>query len=142
MPYRYLPDVSRADLAFEAKGDTLHELFAEAAKATEGAMVKLEGVRPEVVREFALRGDALDRLLHDWLEELITLKDSEVLLFSRFDVKVTGKEGDYALTAKAWGERIDYKRHELGIDVKACTWHMLTVEKTEKGWRCLVILDV
>ena len=39
MPYRYLEDIATADVAFEARGKDLAELFMAAAEATMNVMV-------------------------------------------------------------------------------------------------------
>jgi SHS2 domain-containing protein len=40
------------------------------------------------------------------------------------------------------GEPLDPGRHHLHGEVKAVTWHGLTVEPTDAGWRAWVLLDV
>jgi transketolase len=39
-------------------------------------------------------------------------------------------------------EKINPKKHDIVIDAKAVTMHHFKVEKTNKGWRCQVIIDV
>ena len=47
MPYRYLEDIATADVAFEAWGDTLEEMFVAAADATMNVMVSdLDTIAP------------------------------------------------------------------------------------------------
>ncbi len=54
MPYRYLEDVATADAAFEVEGNTLEELFRDAAVATFEVMADIRTVKPEVTREIEL----------------------------------------------------------------------------------------
>ena len=62
-------------------------------------------------------------------------------MFSKFNIKITqGKK--HKLKAKAYGEKLDMKKHELLVDVKAVSLHNFKVEKTRTKWKTDVILDV
>ncbi len=61
-----------------------------------------------------------------------------VVLFGKFAVRVRPD----GLTATAWGERLDPTRHVLSHEVKAITYHELTVEPTPEGWQAEVIVDI
>ena len=88
--------------------------------------------------EVRVAGDDPEYLLFDWLKTLLYHFDAEHLLFSRFDVQV-GAEG---LAGTAWGEPLDRERHVLDHEVKAITYHGLTVEPIADGWRAEVIVDI
>lgn len=143
MPYRYLEEIAIADVAFEATGKDLDELFADCAKAVENAQVPdLKKIEKKVSKKIELERDTLENALHDFLEEIIYLKDAELLLFSEFKVDVKEKGGKFSVKAEAWGEKHDPKKHESLVDVKAVTWHQFKVEKTKEGWQARIILDV
>ncbi len=141
MPYRFLEDIATGDAAFEAEGRTLEELFREAAVATFEVMVDTKGVEPRITREVELKNEAVDGLLFDWLSELVYMKDAEAVLFSKFNVNIK-KNDAYELRAKASGENINQQKHILRSDVKAVTFHMFEVKKTEENWTARVILDI
>ena len=141
MSYRYLEDIATADAAFEVVGRTLEELFRDAAIATFEVMADTKSVEPEITREIELKNEAVDNLFFDWLSELVYLKDADALIFSKFDVSV--KKNDlYELKATASGETINQEKHTLRSDVKAVTYHMFEVKKTEENWTARVILDI
>ncbi|MBW2146787.1 MAG: archease [Deltaproteobacteria bacterium] len=143
MPYHYLEDVATADVAFEARGETLEELFTAAVDATTNVMVRnLSGVRERVEKSIRVSSDALDLLLVELLQEVIYWKDVERLLLRVKDIILHEDNGRYSLEARAVGEELDPARHELIVDVKAVTLHRLKVEKTERGWEAAVILDI
>lgn len=141
MPYRYLEHVAIADLAFEAEAETLERLFEEAAKAVTDAMVGIKGVKPRVKRTVRLVESSVERLFYNWLEELVFMKDAELLLFSKFDVKIDEREGKYHLEAEMHGEKLK-ARHEQKIDVKAITLHMFEVKKKGSLWYARVVVDI
>jgi len=140
MTFRFLPDVALADIAFEAESDTLDGLFATCAMAITDIMVDPETLRPSVKREFELSSPDLDRLLYDFMTELIITKDVDSLLFRSFDVKVDPRRT--SLIASARGEAIDRERHRLRNDVKAVTMHLFGIKKDGKKWKTTVVLDI
>ncbi|MFH0916413.1 MAG: archease [bacterium] len=53
-----------------------------------------------------------------------------------------GPEG-LGVTARLWGENADKARHALSTEIKAVTYHQLTVARTLGGdWRATVLFDV
>lgn len=143
MGYRFLEDVTLADIAFEATGRDLPELFQAASEATLKAMVENpEAVESREERQIQVCGQELDLLLYQLLQELVFFKDAEQLMLRVEAVQLQSGENGYVLTARARGEKLDPRRHELGADVKAVTLHKFTLEKTDAGWTARVILDV
>ena len=140
MPFRYLPDVALADIAFEAESPTVDGLFEECARAITDIMVDPKSLRGTTERKFALESEDLDRLLYDFMTELIVVKDVDSLLFAEFRVEVS--PGGRTLTAVARGEPIDRERHGLRNDVKAVTLHLFGIRRTDGGWKTTVVLDI
>jgi len=143
MPYKYLEEIGTADIAFEATGRHLPELFSDAADATMNVMIdNLEAVEFRETRQIELSNDQIDMLLFDFLQELIYLKDAERLLLRVRDLQIEKREGMYFLETKAGGETLDEVRHHQRADVKAVTLHGFSVEKQERGWNARVLLDI
>src|SRR5262250_3202559 len=68
MPYKYLEDVGTADIAFEATGRDLPQLFTAAADATLNVMIdNIDSVEPRETRRIELKNDKIDMLLFDFL---------------------------------------------------------------------------
>ena len=137
----FLDDIATADAAIEARGDTLEELFSAAAMATFSVMVDTTGVQPETEKSIHLENSEIDGLLFDWLAEIIYLKDSEFMVFSKFDLKIT-KGRDYCLDADIFGEEANQSRHDFRCDVKAVTFHLFDVFEKEGKWISRFILDL
>lgn len=130
-----------ADILFQAEAPTLGELFEQCALAVEESQVKLKNVGCREKKEIAGENKKIDLLLFDFLDDLLFYKDAEQLIFSQFDVAIEEKEGKYKLKCLAYGEKLSEK-HEQKVDVKAITMHKFEVEKTEKGWKAQVLIDV
>jgi SHS2 domain-containing protein len=143
MPYHYLEEIGTADIAFEATGRDLAELFRDAADATTNVMVdNIDAIQPRETRQIELSNDKLDMLLFDLLQEVIFLKDGERLLLRIPHVQVAAKDEIYFVKATAEGEPVDAERHHQRADVKAVTLHDFSVERTESGWKARVLLDI
>jgi protein archease len=143
MPYQYLEEIGTADIAFEATGRDLAELFSEAADATTNVMIdNIEAIQPRETRQVELSNDQLDILLFDLLQELIFLKDTERLLLRMREVQISKRDENYFIKATAEGEPLDAERHHQRADVKAVTLHNFSVERTEGGWKARVLLDI
>lgn len=128
-----------ADMGFVAQGKTLEEAFEEAAKALFNFMVDLEKVKPEKELEVVVEGDDYESLLFNWLNELLFQAENNRMLFSGFKIK---KISTNRLEATVLGEEINPERHQINNEVKACTYHLLKVEKKEKGYEVQAVCDV
>lgn len=125
-----------ADVGIRAYGKTVSELFESAAEGMFSLIADPARVKAVGEVEVRLAADDVPGLLVAWLSELLFLHETQHLLFSRFEVRVRGT----TLQAKAWGEAIDRRRHELKLAVKAVTYHRLSVD-ARKGV-AEVIFDV
>ena len=143
MPYHYLEDVGTADIAFEATGRDLAELFSAAADATMNVMIdNLQAIEPRETRQIELSSDEIDMLLFDFLQELIYFKDAERLLLRVRDTRIEERDGNYFLKGETVGEPLDAARHHQRADVKAVTLHGFSVQKENAGWKARVLLDI
>lgn len=143
VPYKYLEEIGTADIAFEATGRDLPELFRDAADATTNVMIdNIDAIQPVETRQIELSNDKLDMLLFDFLQELIFLKDAERLLLRAHETQIDHKDEGYFLKATVAGERLDGTRHQQRADVKAVTLHGFSVKKQNDGWKAKVLLDI
>lgn len=137
MPFKFLEDVSYADVAFEATGKTLKELFESSAVATFESMADTSTIKPVIEKKITLKASSVDKLLFNFLEEIVFLKDKDAIVFH--DVKVTATEK--SLSAVLHGDAINPKKQTLHQDVKAVTMHYFKVEHN-KLWKANVVLDI
>jgi SHS2 domain-containing protein len=143
MPYAYLEDVGIADIAFEATGCDLPELFTAAADATMNVMIdNLDAIESRETRQIELSNDNIEMLLFDFLQELIYFKDARRLLLRVRKTQIDEKGGAYFLKAKGAGEQLDATRHQQRADVKAVTFHGFYVKKRDDNWKARVLLDI
>jgi len=143
MPYKYLEDIGTADIAFEATGRDLSELFTAAADATMNVMIENIGaIESRETRHIELKNEAIDMLLFDFLQELIYFKDAQRLLLRVRELQIDQKGDVYSLGATATGESLEPDRHHQRADVKAVTLYDFRVERHDGGWKATAILDI
>ena len=141
-----MEEVVIGDICFEVEEASLDTLFESCALAVAASMVKLDTVSEQEEQDIELTHEHLDRLLMDFLDELIYLKDTEGFLLKRIEVTIEKKDSDgkstHILKAKAFGEQIDRDKHDFEHDLKAITMHMFKLEKTDKGYYARVVIDI
>jgi len=141
MSFKFLENIATADLAFEAQAQSEEKLFEQAAQALTSAMVDPATIKQIRKTEISLTAVNLEDLLYDFLSEIVAIKDSDGLLFSKYQIKIKGDKG-FKLQAACFGEEINPETQELKDDVKAVTKHKFFVEKSGNKFRAQVILDV
>jgi len=128
-----------ADVGIRAFGRTPEELFANAGYALFDLLVEnLEDVRPEVEVEVELEAEGWEDLLVGWLRELLYLYEVRREVICEFEVEEID-EGH--VSALCRGEELDPERHIPGMEIKAVTYHNLSVVRQD-GWRAEVVFDV
>jgi SHS2 domain-containing protein len=128
-----------ADIGIVVHGEDLKALFENAGEAFFHLLTDLRKVKRRVERRIDIRGENLDRLMVDWLSELLYLHDVENLLFRGFKVESVGEDG---LRAIAKGEPFQEGVHVIKTEVKAVTYHQIAVRQENGCWRAQVILDL
>jgi len=128
-----------ADIGLHAYGQTLPEVFINAAAGMESLMVVPEQIDAWVTRKVHAEGHDLVALLIAWLNELVFLFDTEYLLLKQFEISdFTG----ISLQATVSGEPYDADRHDLSSAIKAVTWHEAEVRSEATGYQARIIFDI
>ncbi len=140
--FKFLPDVATADIAFEAKGKNLDEVFQACADATFAEMADVKTVGKSYTTTISLKNDDMKDLLYEFLEEIVFIKDRDYVVFGKCDATIKESKGKYILKAKLYGDKINIKKHRLGQDVKAVTMHMFNLEKKGEKYVATVVLDI
>lgn len=129
-----------ADIGIKAYGRTLDELFENCALAVFEIMTDTTKVEPKVKVEIYEFGYDLENLLYKWIEDLLYYHDSQLLVFSKFKVKIDPE--NLTLEAEAYGEKFDPQRFEKRVVVKAMTYHEMEIKKTEEGYEAKFVVDI
>jgi len=138
MKYKFIEDLT-SDVLFEAYGKNLKDLFSNAASALFSVICQLDKVKAKKIKKVEVKAKDLSELMFNWLQKLISLVDTEELFFSKFEILEIDKDGKY-LKAKCYGEPITPKKGETVV--KAVTYYKYKFEKTKKGYKVMVSLDI
>lgn len=129
-----------ADIGLRAYGIDLSQVFANAARGMFSLITDVELVKESLYRDVEVTAPDKEILLVGWLNELIFLFDTELILFRRFYIR---SQTDTELKARCYGEKIDKSRHELKRGIKAATYHMLKIEQENSyDYRAQVLFDI
>jgi SHS2 domain-containing protein len=129
-----------ADLGIRGRAPDLGQLFVQMALGLFSVIGEPGSVQPALTRDLRLRAAGAAELLHEWLEELNSLHQIHGEMYGHFEVEVT--HAGTALRAQVAGERFDPQRHAAHLEVKAVTWHELSVRATDEGFVAFVLLDI
>src|SRR3989344_7054808 len=138
MKFKYLENVAIADIAFEAYGKTLNEVFENSAYAFFDMTCNPKTIKQKIKKIIKLKDKDEKNLLYNFLSELIFLKDSKQLIFSKVKVLINKKN----LKATLYGDKINYEKQELRNDIKAITMHMFNLEKNKNNYKSRVVVDI
>lgn len=127
-----------ADIRVEVCGTDPPELFLNAARA----LTELLGSEPapsaEHELELFLDAAGVDELMVDWLREILFYNQARGWIFARAAIQ---RLSDTTLTARLFfGNR--QEGDEPDFEIKAVTYHGLTVEKTDAGYCAKILFDI
>jgi SHS2 domain-containing protein len=128
-----------ADLGVEIYGKTVKDLFANAAFAVFDILTDLNRVRVIEEKKITVEGEGWEDLLINYLREVLYLFNGEGLLLKEFSIIDIDPQH---LRGKVSGEVFDPLKHRMNKEIKAVTYHQITVRETPDGWVGRVIFDV
>jgi SHS2 domain-containing protein len=140
--FRFLEDIALADIAFEAEGESVEEVFRGATQALLESMANPTTVTEGWERTIERNDVDPSVLLFDWLSEVVYWKDAAGVVYRAAPLTVT-REGDvWLLRARLIGAPVDQQTQELHADVKGVTKHLYRLSQETGRWKALVVLDI
>lgn len=124
-----------ADWALVVRGQTLDELFENAARGMLELMEVQPGNGPKRRRTIRLQAPDSESLLVAWLEELLYGVEVRRVAYSEFEVRC--RDGTSLVARVKEGPASTVQRL-----IKAVTFHGLRVERMPDGLRARIVFDV
>ena len=141
--FHFLDDVATADLAFEASGNSLQELFQGATCAVIETLADPTTVGSSWRQMIERTDEDPAELLFDWLSDLVYWKDAAGVVFSRSELTLIRQDLDcWKLRGLLYGESVNGSTQTLRADVKGITKHLYEVKQEDMRWHARVVVDV
>ena len=128
-----------ADIGIAVRATTLPDLFETAAEGMFSFLIDPMQVEIRAWRERRVEADDVEGLLVAWLNDLLVLLSAGEFVPKAF---VVDEVTDRRLRGTVHGEPVDPAKHHFKLDIKAATYHMLSVSQADDGWSARIIFDV
>ena len=116
------------DAFLEVTAKDLKEAFSVTADAVINITLDQDKVEEKNQKEFSAQGKDLDYLLFSWLEEITSVLITEGFAIRRIEFSIVQNNG-YRIQAKAYGEPLDFKKHNFKVEIKAPTFYEMKIEQ-------------
>jgi len=145
-PYEELDHT--ADLRLAIYGETIEYLFVNGATALFDMLVGEERGPGRATWTLSIEADGIEDLLVNWLAELLFRFEVDGRIVARIDrcrileTVEEGKKGGRRIEVEVRGDIVNPGECECRNEIKAVTYHQLSVRPSENGWRAEVVFDV
>lgn len=129
MSYKFLDHAT--DAIIEVRAKDLKKAFSVTADAVINLTLDQDKVVEKEQKEFTAKGKDLRYLLFNWLEEIPFLLITEGFAIKRIEFEMKHNEG-YQIDAIAYGEPLDFKKHNFKVEIKAPTFHEMEIREEKE----------
>lgn len=137
LPYKTFDHT--ADLGVEISGADPSQLFANAGTTLFHLICGSSGIEEHAALPVTVEGSGYEDLMMNWLRELLYLHQVKGYLLSTF---IIHQLDESVLKTTVRGELFDARRHELLREIKAVTYHQLSVKREQAGWTARIVFDI
>jgi SHS2 domain-containing protein len=138
LSYKFLDHTTDAIIEVTAKN--LKEAFAVTADAVINLTLDQDKVEEKEEKEFSASGKDLRYLLFSWIEEITFVLITEGFAIKKIEFDIDQNNG-YKINAKAFGELLDFKKHNFKVEIKAPTFYEMEINE-ENGVFMKFLLDL
>ena len=138
MSYKFLDHATDAIIEVTAKD--LKEAFLTTANAVINLTLDQNKVGEKDQKKFSAQGKDLRYLLFSWLEEIPFILITEGFAISRIEFDIMQNE-EYKINAIAYGEPLDFKKHNFKVEIKAPTFYDMEIRQ-DNGVYMRFLLDL
>jgi len=114
------------DAFLEVTAKDLKEAFSITADAVINITLDQDKVEEKGQKEFSAHGKDLRYLLFSWLEEITFVLITEGFAIRRIEFDIFENDG-FIIHAKAYGESLDFKKHNFKVEIKAPTFYEMKI---------------
>ncbi len=118
------------DAFIEVTAKDLKEAFSVTADAVINITLDQDKVEEKEQKEFSAKGKDLRYMLFSWLEEITFVLITQGFAIRRIEFDMLENDG-YTINAKAYGEPLDFEKHNFKVEIKAPTFYEMKIEQNE-----------
>jgi len=126
LSYKFLDHATDAFIEVTAKD--LKEAFLVTANAVINLTLDQDNVEEKDQKKIIAQGKDLRYLLFSWLEEVTFVLITEGFAIKRIELEIQENKG-YKIIAKAYGEPLDFLKHNFKVEIKAPTFYEMKIEQ-------------
>ncbi len=127
-----------ADIRMEVRGASKEGLFLNAARGFTGLLVGESEGLPDIELALSLKADNIEELLVDWLRELLYRHETQGFILVSAEIE---EISETSLRAKLSGRTLG-PEEEPEVEIKAVTYHGLSVQKNDAGYAVTIVFDI
>lgn len=128
-----------ADLGIIVDGTDEKNLFIRTAQAMTDLMVEGDISKETVIKDVVIEGEDFPDLMVRWLGEILYLFDGENLIVNSITIKsISPTKLKSTLTLTSF----ETEQHQVKREIKAVTYHQISVDKVNDGWQARIIFDI
>ena len=128
-----------SDLGIEASGPTIGEAFEQAALGLITVIAEAETIGAVEEHGLEITAQDYENLLVKWLSEILYLYDGEDFLLKEVRIRSIAPR---KLKARLFGEKYQPEKHRVRLDVKAITYHQLSIKRENGHTTIRVFFDI
>ncbi len=128
-----------ADLGIIVKGPDVKSLFILAAQAMTDLMVEGDISDKTATRNVLVKGEDFPDLMVRWLGEILYLFEGENFIVHSIEIKSISP---IQLKSTLSLSSFEPEYHQVLREIKAVTYHQISVDKFDDGWEARVIFDI
>lgn len=126
MSYKFLDHATDAIIEVTAKD--LQEAFSVTADAVINLTLDQDKVEENEQKKIFAEGKDLRYLLFSWLEEIPFLLITGGFAIKRIELDIIQNQ-NYRINATAYGEQLDFKKHNFKVEIKAPTFYDMEIKQ-------------
>lgn len=134
---RYVAMDYLSDVLIRAYGKSIKELFENTAEGMFSLITDLKNIKKTIEKKIEISaGEKIgpEDLLIIWLEKILYLNEVNGLIFSEFKIiDLINNESESRISALLKGEKINLKKHEIFLQIKAPTYHNLFIKQDNEA---------
>lgn len=131
-----------ADIGVKVTAPDMDEAFSYAAQGVLNLITDIDKIEPVLTKNIKIISEDEYGLLYDWITEILIILSTDDFIGSQYKVDITEIDEGYKLNAQIKGDTYDLNKYNYKTEVKAITYHLMNIKKTDNKIHMSFILDL